>query len=116
MLLIKTELKSSKIHGIGLFTISSIKKNTVIAELNSFDIKINLDQIPEEYLEYFNFYYSKVGTYYQTYFDNMKFMNHSDNPNCIDTEDGKCTAIKDIQAGEELTCDYSLICDMYKKH
>jgi SET domain-containing protein len=54
------------------------------------------------------------GDYYQTYVDNMRFMNHSKTPNCMDTPDGKTIAIRDISIGEELTCDYSLICDMWK--
>jgi len=37
--------------------------------------------------------------------DDARFMNHSENPSCLD--EGETTSAKrDIQAGEELTCDY----------
>jgi len=114
MLLINTKVDVSKIHGLGLFALQSISKNDVIAKLNKFDIKVKATDIPKEYINFFNFYNSKQGDIYQIYFDNMRFMNHSDNPNCIDMEDGSCIALKDIKVGEELTCNYKLICDIYK--
>lgn len=43
-------------------------------------------------------------------FDNDRFMNHSDNPNIID-KDGKVVVGRDIQAGEEITCDYRVFDD-----
>ena len=33
-------------------------------------------------------------------------MNHQDDPNCDDTRPGLTIARRDIQAHEELTCDY----------
>lgn len=46
-------------------------------------------------------------------FDDDRFRNHSDDPNCrnIGSSDGteKVVAVKDIQEGEELTCDYKEI-------
>lgn len=115
MLRIKTTIKASKIHNIGLFVEENIEKGTIIAELNNFDIKIKDEDIPNRFLELFDHYFSVEGNYYQTYFDNMRFMNHSDSPNCIDSKDGKTIAIKDIKIGDELTCDYSFFCDSYKK-
>jgi len=42
--------------------------------------------------------------------DNAKHMNHSDSPNVVNGEDGDGVetnvAARDIEAGEELTCDY----------
>ena len=39
--------------------------------------------------------------------DHSKFVNHSDQPNLLDTPDGLSEyAACDIAAGEELTCDY----------
>lgn len=115
MLTIDHEVKKSEIHGLGLFTKEDITKNQVIGKLNKFDFIIPIHEIEDEFLEHFNFYCSKQGDTYQTYFDNMRFMNHSDNPNCIDLPNGDCVAIMDIKKGKELTCDYSLICDDWKK-
>jgi len=114
MLLIKTEIKDSKIHGLGLYTLQTIKKGDIIAKLNEFDIKISIEEIPPMYIEFFNHYFGKQKEYYQVYFDNMRFMNHSDDPNCINTNNGLCIAIKDIDIGDELTCDYSFFCDLWK--
>lgn len=38
--------------------------------------------------------------------DNARFMNHSFEPNCDDDGGEFTTAARDIEAGEELTCDY----------
>lgn len=114
MLTVKTYIKSSGIHGIGLFASENIKEGQLVGQLNQFDLRIHIGDIKENELDFFRFYCSLEGEYYQTYFDNMRFMNHSSDHNCIDTPDGKTIAIRDISIGEELTCDYSLICDMWK--
>ena len=39
--------------------------------------------------------------------DNEKYINHSDDPNCVFTADGnKAIAARDIKAGEEITQNY----------
>jgi len=38
--------------------------------------------------------------------DNARFMNHSEEPNCDDWTCPSTLAHRDIQPGEELTCDY----------
>ena len=43
--------------------------------------------------------------------DDARFFNHSADPNCLDLDDGAggiTVAHRDIQRGEELTCDYAL--------
>ena len=114
MLKVKSYIDISSIHGIGLFTLEPILKGQIVGELNQFDLLIHKDDIPSDDMPFFNVYSSLEGDYYQTYVDNMRFMNHSKTPNCMDTPDGKTIAIRDISIGEELTCDYSLICDMWK--
>jgi len=114
MLKIKTKIDKSSIHGIGLFSLENKKCGDIIGELNYLDIKVKKDDINLSDVDFFSFYFSLDGEYYQTYFDNMRFMNHSKTPNCIDTKDGLCIAVNDILIGDELTCDYSLICDMWK--
>jgi len=114
MLLIKTFIDKSKIHGIGLFANEFIQKGKIIAKINKLDIKVPLVKVKEDYVELFNFYSSLWGGVYQTYFDDMKFMNHSESNNCLDIENGMTIAIKDINKGDELTCDYRLICELWK--
>ena len=114
MLLIKTYIEKSVIHGIGLYADEAISKGQVIARLNDFDIKVSVEDVPESAKPLFDFYFSRQGGQYQTYIDNMRFMNHADKPNCIDSKDGTTIAIKDIKKGEELTCDYSFFCDLWQ--
>ncbi len=40
--------------------------------------------------------------------DDARYMNHSDAPNCDVSEEDQHLALRDIAAGEELTCDYNL--------
>lgn len=115
MILIKTYIEKSVIHGIGLYADEPISKGQVIAKLNHLDVLIDASKVAPKHKEFFDFYFSLHDGYYQSYVDNMRFMNHAQNPNCIDTSDGATVAIKDIKKGEELTCDYSLICELWKQ-
>ena len=114
MLKIKTKLDKSPIHGIGLFTLEKVSKGQTIGELCELDIKIKKENLLPKYIDMFEFYFGVEDDSYQTYFDNMRFMNHSKNPNCVDLKNGLCVAIKDIEIGEELTCDYSFFCNLWK--
>ena len=45
--------------------------------------------------------------------DDARFFNHSDNPTCIDSdsipdEEGIDVAARDLESGEELTCNYKV--------
>jgi len=63
MLLIKTFIDKSKIHGIGLFANVFIQKGKIIAKINKLDIKVPLVKVKEDYVELFNFYSSLWGGY-----------------------------------------------------
>ena len=115
MLKIKHKLQISSIHGIGLFTLEKINKGDIIAELNKFDIEVLINSVDEKDKPFFEHYFAVQGEFYQTYFDDMRFMNTSKTHNCVDLPNGQCVAIRDIEINEELTCDYSLICDLYNK-
>ena len=63
----------------------------------------------EQFLKYA--YLNPKTNKYILCFDDARFFNHSDNANCIDVEspddsEGIDIAAKDIQDGEELTCNY----------
>jgi SET domain-containing protein len=115
MLKIKHNIQESKIHGLGLFTEEDLEEGLIIGSLNKFDIQIPINEVDIKDIYFFDFYFSKQGEVYQTYFDNMRFMNHSNTPNCIDLKNGDCVTLKKIKKGEELTCDYHLICDNWEK-
>jgi len=118
MLLVKTYLNTSKINGIGIYAKHDIPKNTIIWKFTHGVDKIytlkNLIGMPDldrEFLETYCFKYH--GKLYLCV-DNSRFMNHSEEPNCIDIGDdnikksdvGYTMTARHILAGEELTCDY----------
>lgn len=109
MLLIKTSLRLSPIHGIGLFAEEPIKKGQEVWRWSP-----GIDRcIP---IETFNAMHPGQQEYVKTYAwledgcymlcaDNNRFANHSDAPN-LGSDGRKDVALRDIAAGEELTYDY----------
>ena len=113
MILVKTKIGPSKIHGIGLFADQFIAKGTLVQKfMPGFDSIIPESEIQklseparEQFLKYA--YKNKDGQYILC-FDDTRFLNHSDNPNLISnnrTEEIDVAA-QDIQKGEELTVNY----------
>jgi len=120
MLLIKTTIGPSKIHGTGLFAAEFIPKGTIFWR---FDPKTDeaytreeAEALPEpkrsDILSLYHTYISKKTGRYVLATGNSKFMNHSDSPNTTSMynksspEDIGIT-LKDIEPGEEMTIDYN---------
>ena len=107
MLRVKTRLAPSPIHGIGLFAVNKILKGTLVWEWDKdLDIKIRDDWSKENHESFFETYGWRDGFWRFVCFDNARFINHSSNPN-LDGPPDESYAIRDIEAGEELTEDYS---------
>lgn len=117
MLLVKTLMKESSIHGMGLFADQFIPEGTATWRFGpGIDRAIHPDrveQMPEVSREWFVTYaYLDIRTgLYVLCADDARYMNHSDEPNVrgdydLDPVFGVDVAARDIQAGEELTCDY----------
>ena len=113
MLLIKTKLGPSKVHGIGLFADQFIPQGTITWKYDpEFDIAFSKKQIHrisqparERFWEYA--YFDKELNKYVLCFDDLRFINHSSkNPNIISTP-RKDIATRDIKKGEELLCNYN---------
>jgi uncharacterized protein len=118
MLLVKTKLAHSAIHGIGLFADEFIPRGTIIWKFNPvIDITLCLDQIEKlaepsfEQIKKYT-YRSMISGCYVLCGDDARFFNHSTEPNCYDVceseEQDLTIASRDIEKGEELTCDYAL--------
>lgn len=119
MILVKSKLGPSKIHGTGLFAEEFIPKGTKIWEfIKGFDLSITKDEFSklskpaqDDVLNYA--YINKRTGNYILCSDDSRFFNHQENPNveCLYLEDDPnkdvvCFAKRDIEVGEELTCDY----------
>ena len=114
MLLVKTILGPSPIHGIGIFANEFIAKGTVIWEFTpGFDVYVNPDEVQRlsaaaqvQMLKYCH--RERETGQYVLCADDARFFNHSDQPNTYDLpgREGPTVAARDIEVGEELTCDY----------
>ena len=118
MLMVKTKIKESKIHGIGLFADQFISKGTIVWKFTEgFDLKFTKEQIlnfPDLIQTYLYKYSwkSKKSKRYCFSSDNGKYFNHSKTSNTLsqyyeNEEEVVITAIRDIGIGEEITDNYS---------
>ncbi len=115
MLLVKTKIQPSNIAGLGLFADQFISKGTIVWKFEpKLDILLSEEEIEKlssvSQEQFYNYAY--FDSQYQKYLlcgDDARFFNHSDDPNCYDqyelVED-VTLALKDIEVGEELTCNY----------
>jgi len=117
VLLVRTKLDKSLIHGIGLFAADPIRAGTVVwLYQEPFDRKWlpeyvrTLPAVAQEYVFHFCARL-RDGTFLVTG-DNDRFWNHEQNPNCLTNPTATETvAVKDIRAGEEMTEDYFQYCE-----
>lgn len=119
MMLVKTVKKDSSIHGAGLFADQFIAKGAATWRFDpGVDRAIHpqrVEQMPELSREWFMTYaYLDIRTgLYVLCADDARYMNHSDSPNVtgdydLDPVFGVDVAVRDIEAGDELTCDYRM--------
>ena len=114
MLMVRTELRHSPIHGIGLFAAENISQGTLVWKfIPGVDQKLaatDVESLPtfakEQILKYA--YRSKESDVWILCADDARFFNHSDQPNMVDDpmEEGLTIAAREINKGEELTSNY----------
>ena len=118
MLLVKTKVLPSPLHGYGLFADEPITKGTEIWRFTpGFDQKFTREQILSwpDLLQIYIYKYcwrSKKSKLYCFSADDGKYFNHSNSPNVLsayyDNEEEVVTrALRDIQVGEELLDNYN---------
>jgi hypothetical protein len=110
MFRVPTYVAPSPIAGVGVFTFVSIPAGTLIWDFTE-GVDLRLDPavvaaVPEPLGSMVRMYcFEEPDGTLVLCGDNAKFMNHSFEPNCDDR--GSCTVtLRDIDVGEELTCDY----------
>lgn len=106
MILVKTKIGPSKINGIGLFANQFILKGTPTWKFQpGFDLKVDKSELAnlfepakEQFLKYA--YLNPKTNKYILCFDDARFFNHSDNPNCTNTESPDDTEGIDVAVKE----------------
>lgn len=111
MLLIRTELKPSPIHGRGVFAAEFIPKGTRVWEYREgFDHRVSkafVDSLPDPARSTLLHYSAFWGGGYVISADDARFLNHPETPNLQTFADPDVdVALRDIQVGEELLEDY----------
>jgi len=118
MIKIKYKLKSSRIHGIGLFADEDIEMNQVVFEsseqfMSAWTTKkfAKLDSCVKKYIKHYGSF-STIDNLWHLNHDDIRFCNHSIKKNNISRKDlsdknYQLVAIRYIKKGEELLQDYN---------
>lgn len=109
MLLVETTVRPSKIHGLGCFTNEFIPTGKRVwvfdRRIDPIIYKAHLSRLPkamQTFLDRNGFAAKRRWRHCIVLCgDDSRYMNHSDDPNLV-----KNIACRDIEAGDELTCDY----------
>jgi hypothetical protein len=116
MMLIKTSVRPSAIHGLGVFALESVPSGTPVWRFQAgFDHEFSPEQsaaLPapaREHVRWYSFI-RKTDGHAILSGDHACFMNHSPAPNTGAPPEAlpppTTVALRAIAAGEELTCDY----------
>lgn len=123
MLLVRTELGASKIHGIGLFADETVAKGSVVWREDNGESYLVYSpaewarfvaRLSPETLRHVKRYTMKGNRDddFELFLDNTRFLNHSTSPSLvIDDATDDLVADRDLSKGEELTIDYTTLYD-----
>ena len=113
MLLVRTYVGASAIEGVGVFAAEPIAAGASIWRLEpSFDRLIAQADYEQaeprlrELLDRYGYPSPDRPGFIVYEVDNGRFMNHADEPNTDFSEPSGGFALREIAAGEEITCDY----------
>ncbi len=115
MFLIDVYLGKSAIEGIGVFAKHDIPSGTLLWRLDErFDRLIPVevweaqDGAVKSYLDRYCYPRRKDPRFIVFEADDARYMNHADDPNTDFSDGDVAYAVKDIAAGEEITCNYNV--------
>jgi SET domain-containing protein len=114
MMLVNTYVAASGIEGVGVFAAEPIRKGTVVWAFDPmFDKLITTEEyeaarpLVKDFLDKYAYPSPDRPGYIVYETDNGRFMNHTETPNLDFSDSGGAVALRDIAAGEELTCNYA---------
>ena len=114
MLLVRSSIRPSRIHGVGCFTEERIKAGQTVWVFDErIDVRVRVSELvhfPTPTRALLKMYgHEEMYEGHRTIVlcgDHARHMNHSDDPNLIDGNGDVDVAARDIEPGEELTCNY----------
>lgn len=116
MLLVRTRLGASGIHGIGVFAAEPVAAGAAVWRFApGLDQLIPLEEVPglpdafRAYLDTYAYEAPEFPGRLVLSCDHAKFLNHSEDPNTA-LRPLETLARRAIQEGEEITCDYRAVC------
>jgi len=120
MLLVPTEIRSSPIHGTGVFLRAPVKKGAIVWHFDSRIDRIYTEDefrsLPEIARTFVDMYgsWNEEARLWLFSGDGARHINHSETPSLISTGGffSDDVASRDLKASEELTSDYRTICDI----
>lgn len=114
MLIVSTYIAQSAIEGVGVFTAEPIMQGMRISRFEpAFDRLIPVEEYLsapphlKALLDRYAFPHPADPKFLVYEVDNARFMNHSEEPNTSFRDFAAGVALRDISAGEELTCNYN---------
>jgi SET domain-containing protein len=114
VLLVSASVRPSAIHGLGCFTNERIAKGQIVWQFDArLDRAIPASEVPalpspaQEFLRMYGYLEVRDGLkVYTLCGDHAKHMNHSQAANLASESADTDRALRDIEMGEELTCNY----------
>lgn len=124
MMMVETELRPSPIHGLGVFLLEPVAKGDLIWRFDSRVDRVysreELESLPAHLQKYLLTYstWHEGSALYILCGDNGRYFNHSETPSTVSNaiSFGEDRAARDLAAGEELTSDYTTICDEVRRN
>ncbi|HYZ48559.1 MAG TPA: SET domain-containing protein-lysine N-methyltransferase [Sphingomonas sp.] len=124
MMMVDTELRPSTIEGLGVFLLQPLAKGALVWRFDSRIDRVysedeiaSMPQRSQEYLRRYSTWHEGTRVWVLCG-DNGRYFNHADAPNTISdgVAFGTDVAAFDLQAGAELTSNYSAICDHFRRN
>lgn len=114
MMIVPTYVGPSTIEGVGVFAAEPVSAGSAVWLLDErLDLLLTDTEVAElpplqrTFIERYGYPHMTREGLMVLEFDDGRFMNHSTTPNTNFTDPETGWAIRDIAAGEEITCDYS---------